>query len=97
MTLPPDVRKGPGTDSEAPAEARIHHQADPVSTVDDSAALSSLADAHAVVVELPDDKVRRRIYLSLHSAERAVTRARATGQRAELYLCKIVPIGGDVR
>lgn len=54
-----------------------------------------LADAvngcFAVIVYLDDGKVRRRIYLSLRAAERAVGRARRKGQGASVVLCQLKP------
>lgn len=55
--------------------------------------------AHVVVVECQGDHVpprhRRRIYLSLAPAERALERARIAGLRAELTLYRLVPTGRD--
>jgi len=55
--------------------------------------LSPLADCHVIVVSLPDSKYRRRVFLSLHAAEKAAARARAAGQRAELFLARMRPVG----
>jgi hypothetical protein len=66
--------------------------------VDDAADLSAYVDTYGVVVETTDLKHRRRVFLSLHSAEKAAGRARAAGHRAELFLIRMTPvIGGEAR
>lgn len=45
-----------------------------------------------VVVSLPDDRIRRRVYMNLPAAERAAKRARQAGRRATLILCELRPI-----
>jgi hypothetical protein len=57
--------------------------------------ISGRLDVHAVLVVTPTGNIRRRLYLSLHSAEKAAARAAAAGHRAELHLCRVVPVGGD--
>ena len=52
----------------------------------------SALHAHVVIVSSTDAKARRRVYLSLHSAERAVERAQARGHAATLHLCRLVPV-----
>lgn len=59
--------------------------------------LSLYVDTYAVIVETTDLKHRRRVYLSLHSAEKAADRARAAGHRAELFLVRMTPVGGESR
>lgn len=51
------------------------------------------AGTYVVVVKV-DQGHRRRTYLSLTSAERAVVRARTRGQGAEVVLCQLVPVTG---
>jgi hypothetical protein len=46
----------------------------------------------AVVVETPDHKYRRRLYLSLSAAEKAAKRAEAAGYTAEVVLCRLEPV-----
>lgn len=48
--------------------------------------------AHVVVVDLPRDRHRRRVYLTLGAAERAVQRAHAAGHDARIVLCRLVPV-----
>lgn len=50
--------------------------------------------AHALVVLVEDrtGRYRRRLYLSLRSAERAVARANARGADARAILCRITPV-----
>jgi hypothetical protein len=59
--------------------------------------ISGRLDVHAVLVVTPTGNVRRRLYLSLHSAEKAAARATAAGHHAELHLCRVVPVGGEDR
>lgn len=60
------------------------------------AAVRASCEAHAVVVvtEEPDGEQRyaRRLYLSLHSAQKALKRAEKRGRRAELVLCRLTPL-----
>ena|SRR5690625_4180814 len=51
---------------------------------------------YAVLVTVPADpepRTRRRLYLSLHSAAKAVERAEARGLDAQLVLVRMVPQG----
>ena len=52
--------------------------------------------ALAVLVEDKTGRYRRRLYLSLRAAERAVERANARGADARVILCRLSPIeAGD--
>ena len=55
-------------------------------------AVSAIEHAHAVVVETPGGRVNRRLYLSLHSAEKALDRARERGDAATMLLVELVPV-----
>lgn len=61
---------------------------------------AAACEAYAVVVitEDPDGEVKfvRRLYLSLHSAQKAIRRAELRGRRASLVLCKVVPVQGEL-
>lgn len=63
------------------------------------AELPTMGGVYAVVVECQGDHVpprhRRRIYLSLAPAEKAVERARVAGLRATLTLYRLTPAGHD--
>ena len=48
--------------------------------------------AYLVVVSTSDARNRRRPFLSLHSAEKAVERAESRGHAASLHLCRLVPV-----
>jgi len=51
---------------------------------------------YAVLVRVPaasDARIRRRLYLSLHSAQRAVERAEERGLEAHLLLVRMTPEG----
>ena len=66
-------------------------------TADDStpseAALSAAARGYCVIVTSAEGRYRRRLFLSLHSAEKAVQRAKARGLYAAMVLAVIVPTG----
>ena len=49
--------------------------------------------AAAVVVHLYGERHRRRVFLTLAAAERAVRRAEDAGHQAHIVLSRIVPIG----
>ena len=57
------------------------------------AALFAAARGYCVIVTSSEGKYRRRLYLSLHSAEKAVQRAKANGKFAAMVLAVIVPTG----
>lgn len=59
--------------------------------------LHEFATAYVVVACTPTGRYSRRVYLSLHSATKAVARAHDRGQPAELVLCRLVPAGGGLR
>lgn len=62
---------------------------------DDSArSLQNAVEAFVVVVLTPEGKHRRRIYISLQNASRAVERAWAKGQPARMILCRVTPVPG---
>lgn len=58
-----------------------------------TAPADALAEAFAVVVTT-ERGARRRLYLSLHSAQKAVQRAAGRGAHAELVLVRLVPVSG---
>ena len=45
-----------------------------------------------LVVETPGDRYRRRTFLTLAAAERAVDRARLAGHASSVLLCRLVPV-----
>lgn len=49
---------------------------------------------YVVVVETSDDRMRRRVYLNLPSAQKAVARAEDRGHEARLYLARLDVVGG---
>lgn len=54
------------------------------------------AKGYAVLVTVPGDpepRTRRRLFLSLHSAQRAVERSEARGLDAQLMLVRLIPEG----
>lgn len=54
--------------------------------------VSRLTDAFVCVVLTPKGTYRRRVYLSLRSAEKAVRRAWAADRPARLVLCRMIPV-----
>lgn len=56
--------------------------------------LRARAAGYAVLVENPSGKYRRRLFLTLASAQRAKDRATARGQYAAILLVRIVPVVG---
>jgi hypothetical protein len=50
--------------------------------------------AIVAVVDTSQGKPRRRIFLTLAAAEKAVFRARMNGHRASVVLCKLIPVNG---
>src|SRR5687767_5393552 len=80
----PRGRPGEVAASTDPTEASLTQAAD-------------IADAYVVLVHSPDDdRASRRPFLSLHSATKAMQRAQKRGQRAELILCRLVPVAADL-
>lgn len=66
------------------------------STIALDQAIAAHCDAYAVLVETTEGRYRRRLMLSLHSAEKAVRRAEAAGHQAQMILVRITPVtGGD--
>lgn len=61
--------------------------------------LQAVDGVPVVIVSLPEDRTRRKVYMNLPAAERAVRRAREAGHSATLILCELRPIQppGDVR
>lgn len=51
--------------------------------------------AFAVFVEVSEGRYRRRLYLSLASAQAAVERAEARGVDARAVMCQLVPVRGE--
>jgi hypothetical protein len=73
-------KSAPSTD---PAEASVTRAAD----------IEAACTAYVVLVITPRDKILRRPYLSLHSAQQALQRAHDRGQTAHLVLCRLEPVG----
>jgi hypothetical protein len=54
---------------------------------------------YVLITKTPSERITRRVYLSLHSATKAVQRAQARGNAASLELCRCVPytVGSEIR
>lgn len=63
----------------------------------------AIAAGYAVLLVRRDEKVTRQVYLSLHSATKALERARVAGREASMVLVELIPttaavltvVGGD--
>jgi hypothetical protein len=65
-----------------------------ISAEADKIATALVTGVHVVVVETPAGKYRRRVYLSLDSAQRAADRAIMSGHPAHVVLCQLMPVTG---
>lgn len=80
-------------------KAGPHHETGPHENASDTentrvdSDMLAAAAGYAVLVETGEGRYRRRLFLTLASAERAVERAEDRGQSAHLVLCQIVPTG----
>lgn len=72
-------------------DTHILSAAPPISAED---ALEFIAGAYVAIVTTTHGHHRRRVFLSLHSAEKAIRRARAAGHTADIVLCELRPIAG---
>lgn len=52
----------------------------------------AIAAGWAVLLVRRDDRVTRQVYLSLHSATKALERAQASGREARMVLVELVPV-----
>lgn len=55
-----------------------------------------VAGAYVAVVHTAHGKHRRRVFLTLSSAQSAVDRAIEAGHEADVVLCRLVPVTGGV-
>lgn len=61
-------------------------------------AASALDDVWVLVVQpAAEGRYRRRVFLSVEPAWQAARRAADRGQRADVVLCRLEPVGGDDR
>lgn len=81
----------PGNDRIRPAQADSVSNSVPTTT-DSVYDVRAVCEAYVVLVQTTDEKMRRRVMLSLHSAEKAVRRAELRGHSAELVLCRLIPV-----
>jgi hypothetical protein len=88
--MPPEARRGrplAGTPSTDPTEASVRQTAD----------IEAACSVYMVLLITPRDKILRKPYMSLHSAQQALQRAQDRGQRAYFVLCRLEPVGvGDL-
>lgn len=83
--------KAPGDESKG-----LVNLANPIipATLDRTTAVALVTGVHVVVVETAAGKYRRRVYLSLKSAQAAADRAAMAGYPAQLILCQLIASGG---
>ena len=84
----------PGGQTEAMKSSNLAGAGSVPSIAQMTPAEEDLDRAHALVVLVEDrtGRYRRRLYLSLRSAERAGARANARGADARAILCRITPV-----
>ncbi len=63
-------------------------------TTDRTTAAVLVTGVHVVVVETSGGKHRRRVYLTLNSAQLAADRAVMAGHSAHIILCQLIPVAG---
>jgi hypothetical protein len=63
-------------------------------TTDRTTAAALVTGVHVVVVETSGGKHRRRVYLTLNSAQLAADRAVMAGHSAHIILCQLTPVAG---
>jgi hypothetical protein len=63
---------------------------------DSSLSAAADNDAFVVVVVSPLGNPRRRVYLSLSHATKALQRAQKRGAPASMVLCRLVPVAADL-
>ncbi len=90
----------PANDEAAPSHGSRHN----VTSTDNQdstpilwTGVEAIDQCHAVIVRTPAGREQRRLYLSLHSADQAMQRARARGQEASCLLVELVPVTGGPR
>lgn len=60
-------------------------------------AAAHVIGAFVAVVESSHGTPRRRVFLTLAAAEKAILRARMAGHRANVVLCNLLPVSGGER
>lgn len=90
------MRMAPAGNRSHPEQEKNHHVAasPAVSSLPDSADM--LQGIHVVMVAYKvagEVRYRRRFYLNLNAAQRAVDRAVERGQAASITLCRLAPAG----
>lgn len=99
---PPEHRQGPAYDNGASSSVTDgatssipptdHLPAHREATVNMSRA--AVACAHAVLVWTPEGRYNRRLFLSLHAADKAMQRARDRGLTASCVMVELMPVPG---
>jgi hypothetical protein len=71
----------------------VHGQANTSSVATADRLAQYVQGVYVVVVQVGEDRLRRRVYLNLPSAQRAVERAQDRGHEASVVLCQLQPVG----
>lgn len=89
MTTTKRIR--PGWETEADRD--VHGRANGSSLSADARLVALLDGVFVLVVRLDNDRTRRRVYVSLASAQKAAQRAEDLGHVAHVVLCELHPLG----
>lgn len=86
---------GNGTDSESNRAGGSRSILPPSADSDPIDVTGVISGVYVVVVRVEGAELRyrRRLFLSLHSAEKAARRAEQRGQVVEVVLCQLTPVG----
>lgn len=89
MTTTKRIRPGWRTE----ADQSVHGRANGSILSADGRLVALLNGTFVVVVDLGGDRMKRRVYLNLPSAQRAADRAVERGHTARVVLCELAPLG----
>jgi len=89
-----EIRPGDGTEAEKDQQATRSDSS--VAHLPQAADAAMIARAEAIVVLVADrrGRYRRRVFLTLASAQRACEQAAARGVDAQIVLCRLSPVEG---
>lgn len=96
MSFTKELRPGRATEANESSTEQGAGSA-PILPLATDSALIDRAEAIVVLVQDKAGRYRRRVFLTLASAERAVDQAAARGVDAQVVLCRLTPVeGGEV-
>lgn len=88
MTRANEIRPGRRTEAD-----QDHGQAITNSLASADRLCALLSGVYVVMVQVGEDRLHRRVYLNLPSAQRAAERAQDRGHDAQVVLCQLAPVG----